>query len=119
MMISGLQAVGASMYWVPRLRRPPMSDATTSTPIVAGPTRDRAADSSTPSVRELLAELARLEDATRDQGGARRPSWTVRTADLAAALAREHEIIEELHRRCPGAAPPVPPPDGAEGRETG
>ena len=58
-----------------------------------------------PSVRELLAELAQLEDATRDLGGARRPVWTVQTPDLLAALAREQEIIDELHRRCPDAHP--------------
>jgi hypothetical protein len=47
----------------------------------------------TPSVRELLTELAALEDAMRApsaQGGER-----------LAALAREEEIIDELHRRCP------------------
>ncbi len=58
-----------------------------------------------PSVRELLAELAQLEDATRDLGGVRRPVWTVQTPDLLAALAREQEIIDELHRRCPDAHP--------------
>ena len=54
-----------------------------------------------PSVRELLAELAQLEDATRGLGGVRRPRWTAQTPDLLAARAREQEIIEELHRRCP------------------
>ena len=58
-----------------------------------------------PSVRELLAELAKLEDATRGLGGVRRPVWTVQTPDLLAALAREQEIIDELHRRCPNADP--------------
>lgn len=53
-----------------------------------------------PSVRELLAELATLEDATRDLGGVRRPVWTAQTPDFLAALAREQEIIDELHRRC-------------------
>ena len=60
-----------------------------------------------PTVRELLAELAQLEDATRDLGGVRRPAWTVQTPDLLAALAREQEIIDELHRRCPDGAPPA------------
>jgi hypothetical protein len=55
------------------------------------------------SVRELLAELAQLEDATRGLGGVRRPVWTAQTPDLLAALAREQEIIDELHRRCPDA----------------
>jgi hypothetical protein len=59
----------------------------------------------TPTVRELLAELAQLEDATRGLGGVRRPAWTVQTPDLLAALAREQEIIDELHRRCPDAHP--------------
>jgi hypothetical protein len=58
-----------------------------------------------PTVRELLAELAQLEDATRDLGGVRRPVWTVQTPDLLAALAREQEIIDELRRRCPDAHP--------------
>ena len=57
----------------------------------------------TRSVRELLAELAQLEDATRGLGGVRRPVWTVQTPDLLAALAREQEIIDELRRRCPEA----------------
>ncbi|SDP43905.1 hypothetical protein SAMN04489867_2462 [Pedococcus dokdonensis] len=54
-----------------------------------------------PSVRELLTELAALEDATRPV------HWSVATAadettpERLAALAREQEIIEELHRRCP------------------
>jgi hypothetical protein len=58
-----------------------------------------------PSVRELLAELARLEDATRGLGGVRRPRWTAQTPDILAALAREQEIIDELRRRCPDADP--------------
>ena len=45
------------------------------------------------SVRELLTELAALEDATRGPGA------TAGGTDLLAALAREQEIIEELHRR--------------------
>ena len=49
------------------------------------------------SVRELLAELASLEDATR-ASGAKEP-------DRLAALAREQEIIDELHRRCPESQP--------------
>lgn len=51
-----------------------------------------------PSVRELLTELAALEDATRvpTAGG-----W-----ERLAALAREREIIEELHRRCPEGSQP-------------
>ena len=58
-----------------------------------------------PSVRELLAELATLEDATRGLGGVRRPRWTAQTPDILAALAREEEIIDELRRRCPDADP--------------
>ena len=48
-----------------------------------------------PSVRELLTELAALEDATR--------SASAKGRERRAALAREQEIIEELHRRCPEA----------------
>lgn len=59
-------------------------------------------DGAPASVRELLTELAALEDATRDSRG---PDGVVRlgapNAELLAALAREQEIIDELHRRCP------------------
>ena len=48
-----------------------------------------------PSVRELLTELAALEDATR--------SASAKGRERRAALAREQEIIAELHRRCPEA----------------
>ena len=48
-----------------------------------------------PSVRELLTELAALEDATR--------SASARGRERRAALARQQEIIDELHRRCPQA----------------
>ena len=80
-----------------------MSESTKSAPLgdaATGPIGPEAP--STPSVRELLAELARLEDATRETGGARRPTWTARTADLAADLAREREIIEEWQPSVPG-----------------
>jgi len=50
-----------------------------------------------PSVRELLTELAALEDAMRTPSGKRR--------ERLAALAREQEIIDELHRRCPASTP--------------
>lgn len=53
------------------------------------------------SVRELLTELAELEDATRGPGGFAGPAGTVQPTDLLAALAREQEIIDELHARCP------------------
>jgi hypothetical protein len=52
-----------------------------------------ALDDQSPSVRELLTELAALEDATRTSSGKR--------GDRQAALARQQEIIDELHRRCP------------------
>jgi len=55
-------------------------------------------ESTPPSVRELLTELAALEDATRVR--------SARGRERLAALAREQEIIEELHRRCPGATLP-------------
>jgi hypothetical protein len=54
-----------------------------------------------PSVRELLTELAALEDATRGPGA---PDGPARSTDLLAALAREQEIIDELHRRQDGTA---------------
>lgn len=53
-----------------------------------------------PSVRELLTELAALEDATRLLGPAGAPVAGA-TPEQLAALAREQEIIAELHRRCP------------------
>jgi hypothetical protein len=55
--------------------------------------------STQPSVRELLTELAALEDATRGPGA---PGDGAGTTDLLAALAREQEIIDELHRRPDG-----------------
>ena len=55
------------------------------------------------SVRELLTELAELEDATRGPGGATCAAGTLPSTDLLAALAREQEIIHELHARCPDA----------------
>ena len=58
-----------------------------------------ALDDQSPSVRELLTELAALEDATRTTGGPRR--------EHLAALAREQEIIDELHRRCPASSGPL------------
>ena len=58
-----------------------------------------ALDVQSPSVRELLTELAALEDATRGPGA---PDAGTGTTDLLAALAREQEIIDELHRRPDG-----------------
>jgi len=55
------------------------------------------------SVRELLTELAELEDATRGPRGATCATGTEPYTDLLAALAREQEIIDELHARCPDA----------------
>ncbi len=96
----------------------PPDDAATSAP-ESQPTAPGGQEMpSAPSVRELLAELARLEDATRETGGARRPTWTARTADLAADLAREREIIEELRRRCPGADGRAAGPDVPQGSGT-
>jgi hypothetical protein len=58
-----------------------------------------ALDVQSPSVRELLTELAALEDATRTTGVPRH--------ERLAALAREQEIIDELHRRCPESSGPL------------
>ena len=55
--------------------------------------------SAQPSVRELLTELAALEDAMRGPGARGRGAGTT---DLLAALAREQEILDELHRRPDG-----------------
>lgn len=54
-----------------------------------------------PSVRELLTELAALEDATRAPRGSDARHGVTPSAECLAALAREQEIIDELHRRCP------------------
>ncbi len=48
-----------------------------------------------PSVRQLLAELAHLEDVVRAAGA------SVDDPDVLLALAREQAIIDELHRRGP------------------
>lgn len=48
-----------------------------------------------PSVRQLLAELAHLEDVVRAAGS------SVDDPEVLAALAREQVIIDELHRRKP------------------
>ncbi|GAA2737568.1 hypothetical protein GCM10009867_25230 [Pedococcus aerophilus] len=48
-----------------------------------------------PSVRQLLAELAHLEDVVRAAGS------SVDDPEVLAALAREQVIIDELHRRNP------------------
>jgi hypothetical protein len=65
-----------------------------------------AEDPTSPSVRELLTELAALEDAMRGphRSAALRPGEP--NAEWRAALAREQEIIDELHRRCPEAPQP-------------
>ncbi|NYG07185.1 hypothetical protein BJ986_001672 [Phycicoccus badiiscoriae] len=59
------------------------------------------------SVRELLTELAALEDATRGSRDSSCPAATLQSTDLLAALAREQEIIDELHARCPEVAPSI------------
>ena len=64
-----------------------------------------ALEGRSPSVRELLTVLAALEDATRTPSGPRR--------QRLAALAREQEIIDELHRRGPDG------PAALEGLPTG
>ena len=48
-----------------------------------------------PSVRQLLAELAHLEDVVRTAAA------SVDDPEVLAALAREQTIIDELHRRNP------------------
>lgn len=48
-----------------------------------------------PSVRQLLAELAHLEDVVRTAVS------PVDDPEVLAALAREQDIIDELHRRNP------------------
>jgi hypothetical protein len=64
-------------------------------PADAAPVGTAPEGQTSPSVRELLTELAALEDAMRTTGGTRR--------QRQAALAREQEIIAQLHRRCPEA----------------
>ena len=76
-----------------------MTELTTPVGATATAPGGTAVEGSTqPSVRELLTELAALEDATRLP--------TARRGERVAALAREEEIIEELHRRCPEGSQP-------------
>jgi hypothetical protein len=58
------------------------------------------------SVRELLAELAAIEDATRGPHRSAALRSGEPNAEWLAALAREQEIIDELHRRCPETPQP-------------
>ena len=74
-----------------------MTEMTTATPpAVPVSATPLETDATQPTVRELLAELAALEDATRGPGAC---SDGPPPADLLAALAREEEIIAALHRR--------------------
>ena len=85
-----------------------VGDPTTTPPPTTPPTTTPPGAA---SVRELLAELAELEDATRAPGGFPHPAGAGRSTDLLAALAREQAIIDELHRRCPDAHLPTSPLD--------
>lgn len=58
-------------------------------------TADEVDEVDEPSVRQLLAELAHLEDVVRTSAS------SVDDPELLAALAREQVIIDELHRRNP------------------
>lgn len=78
----------------------PAADAGTDTRTDSG--TDAGAQTH-PSVRELLTELAALEDATRTLQASVGTPTDASTPERLAALAREQEIIEELHRRCPDA----------------
>lgn len=60
-----------------------------------------------PSVRELLTELAALEDATRGRSRSHGATPCASTDEWLAAVARQQEIIDELHRRGAGGAPPI------------
>jgi hypothetical protein len=62
-------------------------------------------DPTRPSVRELLTELAALEDATRGPQGVS-GGFGMQTPECLTALTRQQEIIDELHRRCPEASQP-------------
>jgi hypothetical protein len=54
------------------------------------------------TVRQLLAELARLEDVVRAAGRLDGQVDQVQAdAEVVAAMAREQVIIDELHRRAP------------------
>lgn len=58
-------------------------------------TADEVDEVDEPSVRQLLAELAHLEDVVRTSAS------SVDDPELLAALAREQVIIDELHCRNP------------------
>ncbi len=54
-----------------------------------------------PSVRQLLTELAELEDTLRLTGPVSAPSDEAAWATRLAVVEREQAIIDELHRRMP------------------
>jgi hypothetical protein len=55
-----------------------------------------------PSVRQLLAELAHLEDVVRTGGHLDgQVDEAQAEADVVAAMARQQVVIDELHRRAP------------------
>jgi len=55
-----------------------------------------------PSVRQLLAELAHLEDVVRAAGHLDGQVGEAQAeAEVVAAMARQQVIIDELHRRAP------------------
>ncbi|GAB3077170.1 hypothetical protein [Pedococcus soli] len=58
-----------------------------------------------PSVRELLSELAHLEDLLRAAGPV-----AVGDDEVLAVMAREQAIIDELHRRNPSRPGGAPAP---------
>jgi hypothetical protein len=97
MMITGLQAAGASPTTCPEDLMTELTKPVED--LDAAPVETALERAARVSVRELLTELAALEDATRAPSAKRR--------ERLAALAREQEIIDELHRRPPESTPPV------------
>ncbi|GAA4728404.1 hypothetical protein GCM10025782_28990 [Pedococcus ginsenosidimutans] len=70
-----------------------------SVPLAGEPVEELSAE---PTVRQLLAELAHLEDVVRTGGHLDGQVDEARAeADVVAAMARQQVIIDELHRRAP------------------
>lgn len=73
-------------------------------PMEPGPAAEALSDhlAAEPTVRQLLAELAHLEDVVRTAGHLDGHVDQVQAdAEVVAAMAREQDIIDELHRRAP------------------
>jgi hypothetical protein len=84
----------------------PLAESALAGPALGGPA---LGDPAQPSVRQLLTELAHLEDVVRAGGRLDGPlDQAAADAAVVAAMAREQAILDELHRR--GTAQAGKPP---------